>query len=681
MQETMDILYEKSKNGEIFTDLIPIIISDENIRLAYRNIKANDGSETPGTDGKRMTDIGKLNVDEVKHIIMDKLLGPQGYSPQPVRRVEIPKTSDPTKTRPLGIPCIWDRLIQQCIKQVMEPICEAKFYQHSYGFRPNRSAEHAMARVYQLMQINNLHYVVEFDIKGFFDNVNHSKLIKQIWAMGIRDKTLIYIIKKILKAPIRLPNGDTILPNKGTPQGGIISPLLANIVLNELDHWIEGQWEENPVVYKYAMGTNKNGSKVKSAGYRGMRNTNLKEMYIVRYADDFRILCRTKTDAKNIMIAVTQWLGQRLKLEVSPEKTRIVNIKKKYAEFLGFKLKVRKKGYKEKRKTWDYNEGNRSSFGADILKWKQEHPEKTQKECAEALKIDISTVYRWWKPTSKNRSFTSKPKYVVESHISDKKAKAIETKLKRQIHQIGRGRDNTQEAFEVRKYNAIVMGVHNYCKIATHVNIDLNPLGRVMLSKLKSELNSNDNNRVVRNGRELTPYEKGTYGKSQQIRFIKGSNEPIYPIAYVQTVHPMLHRPQTCCYTESGRKLIHTELGINKRIMRDLMKSGRGFSIEYADNRISLYTAQQGRCSITGRVFMNANEIHCHHKVPREQGGTDRYQNLTLIYTPVHLLIHATNTESINNYLKEFNLDESQISKVNKLRIMAQLNVIQNYKQ
>ena len=98
---------------------------------------------------------------------------------------------------------------------------------------------------------HNLHYVIEFDIKGFFDNVNHSKLMRQIWAMGIHDKQLIFIIKRILKAPIRMPDGTTLIPDKGTPQGGIISPLLANIVLNELDKWVESQWQNHPLVKEY----------------------------------------------------------------------------------------------------------------------------------------------------------------------------------------------------------------------------------------------------------------------------------------------------------------------------------------------------------------------------------------------------------------------------------------------
>ena len=229
MQNIFDKLYERSKNNYIFKDLITIIFSKENILLAYRNIKTNTGSHTAGTDKKTIKDIQNLSADEVVSFVRRIVSGKHGYRPKPVRRKNIPKPNG--DTRPLGIPSIWDRLVQQCIKQVIEPICEAKFSNNSYGFRPNRSVEHAIARTYNLMQLTNLHYVVEFDIKGFFDNVNHSKLIKQIWAMGIRDKTVIYLIKQILKAPIKMEDGTVQIPKSGTPQGGIISPLLANIVL------------------------------------------------------------------------------------------------------------------------------------------------------------------------------------------------------------------------------------------------------------------------------------------------------------------------------------------------------------------------------------------------------------------------------------------------------------------
>lgn len=276
MQEVFDGLYAKSSKNETFTNLMNIILKRENILLAYRNIKSNDGSKTPGTDGVTFDDIGKLMPDEVIDTVRFITIGStHGYRPKPVRRKEIPKPYDPTKTRPLGIPCVWDRLVQQCIKQVMEPICEAKFSENSYGFRPNRSAENAIARAEFLIQNTRLHYVVEFDVKGFFDNVDHSKLIKQIWSLGIRDKNLLFVLKRILKAPIRLENGAMEYPTKGTPQGGIISPLLANIVLNELDQWVDSQWQDNPVTAKYKTSINANGSINKSNAYKFMRRTNL----------------------------------------------------------------------------------------------------------------------------------------------------------------------------------------------------------------------------------------------------------------------------------------------------------------------------------------------------------------------------------------------------------------------
>ena len=420
MQETSDGLYVKALQGGMFDNLMDLIFSRDNILLAYRNIKGNGGSVTPGTDGLTIRAVEKYTpealVQKVRNIT-------KNYSPRAVRRKEIPKQSDPSKTRPLGIPCIWDRLIQQCILQVLEPICEAKFSENSYGFRPNRDCKQAIAVSYRHMQQSHLQYVVEFDIKGFFDNVDHSKLIKQMWALGIRDKRLIYIVKRILKAPVQLENGTMVLPDKGTPQGGIISPLLANIVLNELDWWVESQWADNPVAV--AKGKNRiiGGKMVfdKSHGYTTMRRTRLKEMHIVRYADDFRIFCASKDSAERTLIAVTKWLKERLRLDVSPEKTRVVNLNKHYSEFLGIKMRLKHK----------------------------------------------------------------KNKMVVQSRVSEKAVKRIMTEAKRKVKNIARPPKGMTEARAILNYNAFVMSEHNYYQMATDVSLDFRDIGYQVKQTMK----------------------------------------------------------------------------------------------------------------------------------------------------------------------------------------------------
>jgi RNA-directed DNA polymerase len=212
MQHCFDNLYAQSVDGQNFYDLMKLISSNENIRLAYRNIKRNTGSKTAGTNKLTIGDIKHLSVENVIVHVQNML---KAYEPESVRRVFIPKANG--KVRPLGIPTIWDRIIQQCILQVLEPICEAKFHKHSYGFRPNRSTHHAKARFESLINMVGLYHCIDVDIKGFFDNVHHSKLLKQIWSLGIKDKALLSIISRLLKAEIE---GEGV-PTKGTPQGGL----------------------------------------------------------------------------------------------------------------------------------------------------------------------------------------------------------------------------------------------------------------------------------------------------------------------------------------------------------------------------------------------------------------------------------------------------------------------------
>lgn len=336
-QKIFDDLYNKSKNGKIFKNLLQLITNKQNILLAYRNIKKNKGSKTKGTNNTTIIDVGRENPERLIEYVRKRL---ENFKPHSVRRVEIEKENG--KMRPLGIPTLEDRLIQQCIKQILEPICEAKFYKHSYGFRPNRSTHHAIARAMYLIHQSQQYYVVDIDIKGFFDNVSHSKLLKQIWSMGIQDKNLICILSKMLKAEI-LGIG---ISTKGVPQGGILSPLLSNIVLNEFDWWISSQWENMKTRHTFVGKKAKDGSIQPWHKHRALRESKLKECYVVRYADDFKIFCKNKEIADRIFIATKNWLKERLQLEISEEKSRITNLKTQYSEFLGIRIKVHKKDNK-----------------------------------------------------------------------------------------------------------------------------------------------------------------------------------------------------------------------------------------------------------------------------------------------------------------------------------------------
>ena len=598
LQRTFDELYEKSQKGHKFSNLFEIIASNENIKLAYRNIKRNKGSKTAGVDGLTIKNVKKLSEEKFLEIIKKKLAW---YSPKAVKRVEIPKPDG--RKRPLGIPTIMDRIVQQCILQVLEPICEAKFHERSNGFRPNRSAEHAIAQCYKMIQQQNLHFAVDIDIKGFFDNVDHAKLIKQMWNMGICDKKLLCIVKEMLKAPIVLPIGEKIYPTKGTPQGGILSPLLSNIVLNELDWWIASQWEDIPTRTKYKCFTHKNGSLNKSAIYVQIRKTNLKEMFIVRYADDFKIFCRKRSDAIKIFEAVKMWLKERLNLEVSEEKSKIVNLKKNYSEFLGFKLKAIKKG----------------------------------------------------------------KRYIVKSHMTDSAVKKAEEKLIARIKEIRKsGVAEEKEALAINYYNATVWGIHNYYGIATCISLDCQKIRRrirlVMYNRLR--------NKIVKTGSISNKYINNVYGKSAQVRYI--NDKPLCPIGYIRTKHPMFKKTVINKYTEDGRKEIHETLGVNLKVLHELMDQHVICkSIEYMDTRMSIYCAQKGKCAVTGKI-LEIEEINCHHKVPKKLGGADDYRNLIIIHSDVHKLIHAKTTEIIEKYFNRLNLTKEMLMKINNLRKLAQ---------
>ena len=598
MQSVYDELHTKSVEGKKFTDLMKIISCENNILLAYRNIKNNKGSATEGTDGKTIEHYKDWSEGKFVEYFQRKL---ENYYPKSVRRVEIPKEYQPGKTRPLGIPCMDDRIIQQCIFQVLEPICEAKFHNHSYGFRPNRATEHAIARTQFLMWNSSCHYVVDIDIKGFFDNVNHSKLLKQMWTTGIHDKNLICIIGKILKSEIKSIG----IPDKGTPQGGIISPLLSNIVLNELDWWLSDQWETFQTRKEYPRNSGK---------FRAIRTSNLKEFFMVRYADDFKILCKDYKTAQKIYVATRDWLKERLGLEISPEKSKITNVRKGKTEFLGFALFVQKKS------------------GA----------------------------------------------FVTRSNISDKAKISIKAKLKEQIKAV----QQESTPHQVNLLNSKILGIHQYYEIATLCSKDFAEINFVVSKSLYNRLKGRI--KKVKGWRKRikkpdtdTPKFKSSktyqkfYGEyNQKPKIVAGVK--IYPIYGCKFNPPKLYNPDVCKYTEKGRKLIHNKLGSVRSLVIHLLKCKEyEKSVEYNDNRISLMAGQNGKCGVTGD-FLAIGNMECHHKKPKELGGSDKYKNLIWVKTEVHKLIHATTPESIGKYLAILKLDKNGLKKVNTLRLLAE---------
>lgn len=602
MQTAFDKLYADSVSGRQFRNLVELIQRPENIMLAYRNLRKNSGSKTAGVDKKTISDLNKWSDKKLVNHVQRKL---DWYVPNAVRRVEIPK--DNGKKRPLGIPTIMDRLIQQCILQVLEPICEAKFFKRSNGFRPTHSAENAIAQAERMIQNIGCYYVIDIDIHGFFDNVNHGKLLKQMWALGIRDKKLLSIISAMLKAEV----AGIGFPEKGTPQGGIISPLLSNIVLNELDWWVASQWEEMPTKRNYVHRIYANGTPDKSNTIRALRiYTKLKECYLVRYADDFKIFCKKHSDAVKLFEATKQWLWERLGLEISPEKSKIVNVKRHYSEFLGFKLRVREKGKK---------------------------------------------------PDGSKR-------YVIEAHVRDKALKKIRARSKEIIGQIRRTYDPKMEYRLIQKYNSYLIGIHNYYCIATHVNLDIHEIAFDVKKSLYNRLK----HRLQRTGSISNRYIQEKYGRSREVRYLNG--HAVVPIAYVQHRVPMDRRNRVNPYTPEGRTEIHKNLaGLNLAVMNHLMNTPAGQqSVEYNDNRIALYVAQKGKCAVSG-IALDANQVDCHHKKPLSLGGDDSYQNLIIVSDAVHVLIHSSSERTIKKYLNDLQLNSKQLAKLNNLRKLAEM--------
>lgn len=254
------------------------VLEKGNLRAAWQAVKANGGA--PGVDGMDIEETA-AHLREHWETIEAKLRAGD-YRPGAVRAVDIPKASGGTRT--LGIPNVLDRMIQQAIHQVMSPVWEPEFSAHSHGFRPGRSAHDAIKEA-QAFVLAGKTWVVDIDLKSFFDQVNHDKLMNLV-ARKVRDKRLLRLIGAYLRAPLRQPDGSQQKRTRGTPQGGPLSPLLANIYLDPLDKELEN---------------------------RGLA--------FVRYADDIAIFASSQRSAERIHESVVGWIEKHLKIEVNREKS------------------------------------------------------------------------------------------------------------------------------------------------------------------------------------------------------------------------------------------------------------------------------------------------------------------------------------------------------------------------
>ena len=287
------ILLDNEKKGSrqaMSEDIITKILDRNNLNLAFKNVKANKGAS--GIDKLSIEETEKF-IKEHKNQIVWQLYN-RKYQPQPVRRVEIPKANG--GVRKLGIPTVLDRVIQQAMVQVLSPIFEPYFSEYSYGFRPNRCCQMAIIKALEYFN-DGYDWIVDIDLEKFFDNVPHDRLLRMVSDV-VKDGNVVSLVNKFLKAGVMIQGNyeDTVI---GTPQGGPLSPLLSNIILNKLDKELEAR-----------------------------------NLHFTRYADDTIILVKSEKAANRVMESITHFIEKKLGLKVNMTKTKIC--KPNDLKYLGF---------------------------------------------------------------------------------------------------------------------------------------------------------------------------------------------------------------------------------------------------------------------------------------------------------------------------------------------------------
>lgn len=590
LNRTLEKMYVKSKDGnEPFYNLIELMKNRETIITAIHNIKSNKGSKTKGVDSKDIYNYLQLPEETLLNIIRSCI---DNYHPNPVRRVYIPKANG--KKRPLGIPTMLDRIIQELARIVLEPIAEGKFYEYSFGFRPNRSIEHAQREVLDRVQRSKMYIAIEGDIRGYFDNIDHNKLLKIMWSLGIRDKRFLMLIKKMLKAGV-MENNMQIDNHLGTPQGGIISPLLANIYLNNFDWMIARKFQEHPARYQ-----------VSNPYKDGLRRVHQKhkKCQIIRYADDWVILCEDMTQAESLLRISRNYLKHILKLELSEEKTIITDLRKNRVKFLGFEFFV---------------EQNRSK--------------KTKSLSCHSIP-DIERL--------KN------------------KVRQVAKEI-RKIHNLRQPRENVAI---LEKVNSMIVGIADFYKTSSAAHIMKRQDQKLYQAAYKKwcKLQSGGQKRRWENyvipAKETDNRPNRHQRRNDRIFYLEADEVKIglTKFSFTEARIPQRWKTGISCYTEEGRKFLETKKQKKFLLERDVIYSQeilwsriyelkhqrlhQRYNFEYIMNREYAYNRDKGKCRCCD-TFLFPWNVHCHHTKPwLPLHEVNKVTNLATVCQSCHLMIH-----------------------------------------
>lgn len=589
LKKLTDLLYEKSKQGTTFTGLMEAICNEVTIITAIHNIKANAGSKTAGIDHNKMDKYLQMPKEAVMALVRSTV---SDYKPKPAKRIYIEKANG--KQRPLGIPTVLDRIIQECIRIIIEPICEARFYPHSYGFRPYRAQKHAVRDIVNIINGSNRSdnmptYALEGDIKGCFDNINHRILLSKLWKMGIHDKRLLKIISQMLKAGYMEKDlfFDTSV---GTGQGSVLSPLLANVYLNDFD-WYVGRKYYRP-----------KPEKAKEASVRRRyRYQGIYPKYNIRFADDWVILTTAEKEAHRLKKELTKYFKYRLKLEISEEKTVVTDMKCDGVKFLGFNIRVAKS---EKNK------------GKQTVRW-------------------VAKPY---------------PDYI-------KLGKKIKN-LRSAIREIKEHKALNCRVAQIEYVNSVIMGISEYIKssISSHafnmidyrVNNMVLAVWKRMYPKnylqMKVELQKLSNLPARHEGHETKTFAVNYQGKWVGITYAFLTHVQYEKKPFNQNMTP---------YTAEGRMLYQKYCSSKKQLPRDrpalyspdelkMSAYNSKYNFEYYMNREYAFNRDKMACRCCKRELFHAEQRECHHVYPKlPLNQTNKVPNLAWVCTECHKQIHG----------------------------------------